>query len=443
MQKFGNTIITDSGMQLLDSVNGGDDKIQYTKTVLAGDDFTQTTDDAIKVVKDLQSIKQTVPTTVASRINDTINLSASFTNTKVTEDYDFYCIGWYAKGSAVLTDERLFAISPSTVKQTMPKSQNGAATASITPKYASALSRNAQVIINPEPAGSVTKEYVDQQVQALIDEGIINGGSILSDSDDLNLLITTSYHLDKGSLPKNAPDGYSKYGQVIVYGNKDTTDSVTQLAYDDINHTQFFRSYDPTKNTWSAWDQITTKSQLDDVLPKDIARTGADNAFTGSNSFTKDPVNANGDTYGLAKDINTKVTDNGDNSIEINKQSITPVRDNKDGSINFNAKTMTPADDSNTVHKNGDEAIGGTKTFDNAPIDKTTGNPYITKDGVPSVPATVADTSKDTNFTKSLSVQGNAVATVKQLYTPVKADSKADAIAKGAADTAQHTIYYY
>lgn len=36
------------------------------------------------------------------------------------------------------------------------------------------------------------------------------------------------------------------------------------------------------------------------------------------------------------------------------------------------------SDDSKVVHNTGNEEIAGTKTFDTAPIDKTTGNPYIT-----------------------------------------------------------------
>lgn len=42
-------------------------------------------------------------------------------------------------------------------------------------------------------------------------------------------------------------------------------------------------------------------------------------------------------------------------------------------------KVSGKADDSKVVHKTGDEEISGSKTFDTAPIDKTTGNPYITK----------------------------------------------------------------
>ncbi|WP_191991475.1 pyocin knob domain-containing protein [Lentilactobacillus buchneri] len=350
MQKMGDTIITDLGMDLLSSVNNGDDKITYTKTVLAADNLTQESDVDIQKTTSLKLIQQTTGTTVISRVDNTVNLGATFTNKEVTQNFDFYVIGWYAKGSAVITDERLFAITPSTVKQTMPAGKDGAATAAISPKYASALSRSATVSLNPDQAGTVTPEYVDQKIQQIISEGIVNAGSTLSESDNLDSFITTGYHLIKGSLPLSAPEGFSTNGQIIVYGNKDTTDGVTQVAYDDINGTSYVRSYNPTNNQWSTWDLIITKSQLNAVLPTDIARTGETNEFKAKNTFDVDPVNKDGNSYGLAKDIDTKVTDNGDNSIEINKQAITPVRDNKDGSINFNGKHMTPADDSKVVH---------------------------------------------------------------------------------------------
>ncbi|KAL3951595.1 hypothetical protein [Lentilactobacillus hilgardii] len=60
---------------------------------------------------------------------------------------------------------------------------------------------------------------------------------------------------------------------------------------------------------------------------------------------------------------------------------------------------FTPADDSKVAHNFGAEEIGGQKTFDIAPIDKTTGNPYITKDGVPSIPSDVARTGQAQTFT--------------------------------------------
>lgn len=91
------------------------------------------------------------------------------------------------------------------------------------------------------------------------------------------------------------------------------------------------------------------------------------------------------------------------------------------------------ADDSKVVHDTGSEEIAGTKTFDTAPIDKTTGNPYITKDGVPTVDlssyaktsdvttaistatANMVDSTKATNFTAGLQSGGVDVATAADI----------------------------
>ena len=95
----------------------------------------------------------------------------------------------------------------------------------------------------------------------------------------------------------------------------------------------------------------------------------------------------------------------------------------------------TPADDSKVAHLSGAEEIGGQKTFDVAPIDKTTGNPYITKDGVPAVSPTLADMTKDANFTGKLQKSGIDVATTNDVskattaanaYTDSKIQSSSD-----------------
>ncbi|QBJ03869.1 putative capsid protein [Lactobacillus phage SAC12B] len=64
------------------------------------------------------------------------------------------------------------------------------------------------------------------------------------------------------------------------------------------------------------------------------------------------------------------------------------------------------ADDSKVVHNSGNEEIGGQKTFDTAPIDKTTGNPYSTKSDIATAinaaTANMVDSTKDTNFTGNI-----------------------------------------
>ncbi|AJA81590.1 collagen-like protein [Levilactobacillus brevis] len=84
-----------------------------------------------------------------------------------------------------------------------------------------------------------------------------------------------------------------------------------------------------------------------------------------------------------------------------------------------NGQLATKADDSKVAHLSGAEEIAGQKTFDTAPIDKKTGNPYITKDGVPAVSSTLADTTKDANFTGKLQKSGIDVATKSDVTTAV------------------------
>ena len=84
-------------------------------------------------------------------------------------------------------------------------------------------------------------------------------------------------------------------------------------------------------------------------------------------------------------------------------------------STDLSTGLATKADDSKVVHNTGTEEVAGQKTFDVAPIDKATGNPYITKDGVPAVPSTLADTTKPANFTAGLQSGGVSVATSDDL----------------------------
>ncbi|MCJ2161947.1 phage baseplate upper protein [Lentilactobacillus kefiri] len=71
------------------------------------------------------------------------------------------------------------------------------------------------------------------------------------------------------------------------------------------------------------------------------------------------------------------------------------------------------------VSENGTNNFHGKNTFDIAPIDKTTGHPYITKDGVPAVSDTLADTTKDANFMGKLQKSGIDVATTTDVKNAV------------------------
>ncbi|WP_260165369.1 phage baseplate upper protein [Lentilactobacillus buchneri] len=115
----------------------------------------------------------------------------------------------------------------------------------------------------------------------------------------------------------------------------------------------------------------------------------------------------------MNNDLNTKV------NIADMRKPASDVAGIEEVNVKQDAIGYTPADDSKVVHNSGAEGIGGQKTFDIAPIDKKTGNPYITKDGVPSIPSDVARTGQDANFTRKLQKSGIDVATTTDVKNAV------------------------
>lgn len=89
--------------------------------------------------------------------------------------------------------------------------------------------------------------------------------------------------------------------------------------------------------------------------------------------------------------------------------------------VNNNPLLLASSLPSDLARTGSNQEFTGKNTFDTAPIDKTTGNPYITKDGVPAVPSTLADTTKDANFTGKLQKSGIDVATKSDVTTAVSA----------------------
>ncbi|MGI1750595.1 hypothetical protein ACRPNP_10335 [Levilactobacillus brevis] len=154
-------------------------------------------------------------------------------------------------------------------------------------------------------------------------------------------------------------------------------------------------------------------------------------AASGTNAFCAyfDPVNGVVDIYiKFAKlELSSHATDWCPNPLEI----LTKADDSKvahlSGANNFdtvptvnnNPLLLASSLPSDLARTGSDQEFTGKNTFDTAPIDKTTGNPYITKDGVPAVPSTLADTTKDANFTGKLQKSGIDVATTTDVTNAV------------------------
>ena len=89
--------------------------------------------------------------------------------------------------------------------------------------------------------------------------------------------------------------------------------------------------------------------------------------------------------------------------------------------VNNNPLLLASSLPSDLARTGQDQEFTGKNTFDTAPIDKKTGNPYITKDGIPAISPTLADTTKDANFTGKLQKSGIDVATTADVDKAVNA----------------------
>ena len=165
-------------------------------------------------------------------------------------------------------------------------------------------------------------------------------------------------------------------------------------------------------------------------LPPDLARTGQANTFnltqtfsqgaktlqTGSYSDTNSLVNeglyynTNSSIQNGAPSITTgyiQVMSGGGEIVKQIMHSDTDAgliydRTSQNGGSSWSNWTQIVTWDqipSNIVETNQPQTFTAQQTFSIAPIDSTTGNPYITKDGVPSLPSDLARTGQSQTFT--------------------------------------------
>ncbi|MDM7492238.1 hypothetical protein [Lentilactobacillus kefiri] len=87
--------------------------------------------------------------------------------------------------------------------------------------------------------------------------------------------------------------------------------------------------------------------------------------------------------------------------------------------VNNNPLLLASSLPSDLARTGQDQEFTGKNTFDTAPIDKTTGHPYITKDSVPAISPTLADMTKDANFTGKLQKSGIDVATTTDVTNAI------------------------
>ena len=163
MQGYGHTLFTAEGSKMLTAVDGAKGKITYTKAILYAQDIKGMSDDEQRALTSLDEEQMSTPVVVTEINDNTVTVSASFNNAKLTKDITFNSIGWFAKTS-VDDQERLLAVTPSDAEQTIVAGSSGASTSALDINMAFARSDNATVVIKPTETGLISQTQLDAAI---------------------------------------------------------------------------------------------------------------------------------------------------------------------------------------------------------------------------------------------------------------------------------------
>ncbi len=154
-----NLVITKKGRELMAKLIAGDVTAEFTKVKTSDYNYSSV---ALEDLTDLYQIKQSVSVSQISRTDmTTVEVQAAINNREVNEGYYVRAVGLYAKSSD--NGEFLYAISISKHPDYMPPF-SGQTVSGITFKLSTKVDNSTQVLIEVDPAASVTT----QQLQDVI-----------------------------------------------------------------------------------------------------------------------------------------------------------------------------------------------------------------------------------------------------------------------------------
>ncbi|WAD03152.1 hypothetical protein ORR04_13825 (plasmid) [Levilactobacillus brevis] len=413
-------ILTTTGKALIDKVNSGQAKISFSKVVFSSMDNSQLSDTQIKALTAIapQEVVVSSPQTTLDTNSGETRIRATGTNEKLADGVYVKTYGVFAKDDT--GNEILYGVTVSPNPNYFP-AYDGVTPQAVTYSYKTVIQETSNITMT-------------------------NSNDVYVSQEDLTEAIA--------KIPQPDLSGYDK---------TDDVDKKLQNKQDKLG----FAPADDAK--------VLHNSGLS-KMPADnsglvIGNNGDIGIVKQANNFgsivvgkgnTFHVVQSNNISIGIADTFHDMFKVNGNYQISLGSgEYFTPADDSKvvhtadmrkpasdvAGIEEVNAKQnligYTPADDSKVVHNSGNEEIGGQKTFDVAPIDKTTGNPYITRDGVPSIPSDVARTSQQTNFTAGLQSGGVNVATAADLNNYYHANASDDAALAAAKAATVPGIFWF
>ena len=405
-------ILTTAGKALIDKVNSGQAKISFSKVVFSSMDNSQLSDTQVKALTAIspQEVIVSPPETTLDTASGETRIRATGTNKQLAVGVYVKTYGVFAKDDT--GNEILYGVTVSPNPNYFP-AYDGVTPQAVTYSYKTVIQETSNITMTNSNDVYVSQEDLTEAIAAIPLATKADDSKVVHNSG--NEEIAGQKTFDVAPIDKTTGNPY--------------------ITKSDLNN-----GLSAKVNTADMRKPASDVVGLDEIKSS-LLPNGTD-LYTLINTSGK-PLSYHASTYVSAQSMVNKPTTKlsafklstasiGDTTSSSYNYTLLTLKDNSDGSI-YEALLNTDvsgaitvvkpwykvANDSTVVHNSGNEEIAGQKTFDTAPIDKTTGNPYITKDGVPAVPSTLADTTKDANFTGKLQKSGIDVATKSDVTTAV------------------------
>lgn len=147
-------VITNAGEDLIAQALEGETLI-FTEVATSAS-VIEGTLEMIKAVSELKDIKQTVIPAAATKIgSSTVQVSSTFTNEEITEEYDVQTVGLYAKIGD--SEQKLFALAKALKASEMTEKSEGSAT-SLVFNFNMTIQQASELTISIIPGGALPSE---------------------------------------------------------------------------------------------------------------------------------------------------------------------------------------------------------------------------------------------------------------------------------------------
>lgn len=335
-------ILTTAGKALIDKVNSGQAKISFSKIVFSSMDNSQLSDMQVKALTAIspQEVVVSSPETTLDTNSGETRIRATGTNEKLADGVYVKTYGVFAKDDT--GSEILYGVTVSPNPNYFP-AYDGVTPQAVTYSYKTVIQETSNITMTNSNDVYVSQEDLTEAIAAIPkpdlsnyatnrqlatkadDSKVVHSTVTQLNSTDMNTVLTAGfYQLNSGTNGMPNADTWTLY-QVIQLRDSNGV----QIAYQTNRMILGIRSWNNYGKDFTDWIQFADDSKVAHL--------------SGANNFDTVPT------------------------------------------VNNNPLLLASSLPSDLARIGSNQEFTGKNTFDTAPIDKTTGNPYITKDGVPKV----------------------------------------------------------